>query len=81
MSRNIFQSDVDELPDCDDGTPAMADTWNRMELFLREWRDKHQANDDPIWDKDVAEFQIRDMARLFYEANLEAKCHCQIVRL
>jgi hypothetical protein len=64
---NIFRSDVEELPDCNDGTPAMADTYDRVEGFLREWRDRHAAGDDPIYDEGVAEFQIRDVARLFYE--------------
>lgn len=68
MSRTWdFQSDVDDIPDCDDGEPRMARAARRVGEYLRGWRDTHGPNDDPWFDKSFDTFRVADVALLYSE--------------
>ena len=62
-----FRSDVDDLPDCEDGAPRMFCAVRRVGQWLRDWRDRHGPMDDPWDDESLCEFHVADVAMLYSE--------------
>ena len=68
MSRTWdFQSDVDDVPDCEDGEPRRARAARRIGEYLRGWRDTHGPDDDPWFDESLDTFRVADVALLYSE--------------
>jgi hypothetical protein len=57
-----FQSDVEDLPDCDDGEPRIARACRRVREILLRWREHHHPNADPWADESLGVFHVCDVA-------------------
>lgn len=62
-----FQSDVEDLPDCDDGEPLHARAYRRIAAALEEWRAQHRPNQDPWLDDTEHPFHFGDVAMIYDE--------------
>jgi hypothetical protein len=62
-----FQSDVEDLPDCDDGEPKDARAYRRIASFLRDKRDRHGPTYEPWCDETKESFHVSDVAMIFDE--------------
>jgi hypothetical protein len=60
-----FESEVDELSDCEDGEPRAARAFRRIKTVLKDWRDRHGADKDPWFDESKQEFHVCDVAIIF----------------
>jgi hypothetical protein len=59
--------EVDDLPDCGDGMPRDVLAYRRIRDHLRDWRDRHDADDDPLFDKNLESFHVGDVTLLWVE--------------
>ena len=62
-----FESEVSELPDCDDGEPRECCAARRLKAALNIWRDQHDADDDPWFDETKQLFHVCDVAIILDE--------------
>jgi hypothetical protein len=61
-----FDSEVNDLPDCDDGAPRDWRAGRRIRDYLRGWRDRHGPDDDPFDDESLEPFHVADVATLYH---------------
>ena len=61
-----FDSDVERLEERD-GEPYIARACRRVNQAMREWRDAHHPEEDPLFDDSLAPFHVNDIAALIHE--------------
>jgi hypothetical protein len=64
-----FKGEVDDLPDLDDGEPRDCRAARRLDDAFRAWRDRHAADDDPMFDDTEQLFHVCDVAIILEECH------------